>query len=481
MEKKGFYERNFNKIILISFLLIFIISYTYKFGAWYYDIITWAFFFGLLATFTSILGILMFPSALTFQTFFYKRMNFLPLSLSTAYTILAICALLVFLLFKKYKLNKDFNLFLIFGLGLMLFASTLFNGLPINFQNYEFVHYVDAIVIFLILTVFIRSGKETKILSWVLFLGIASIAFRLYNHTYSYDIAIPGFENNYLSRVLSFYVPFFIGMFWAEKKKLFKFIILFALAFTVQGITQLGSRATYLSLGIALPLLVIMNIRKKSTWVFVALGVIFLAFFVGPMFYRDVDSISKAKQGTQSEDASIRGRAQALEWGWQVFLENPVMGWGVNNARSENLINDRYGISKSIHNAYIIIAIEMGIIGLTIYILLFLFSIYLCFKTIILVRNKDKYFYNIANGTMFGLIAIGINQYMLNNPWIPDAFIGFGLSSALYGIAKRMKNEEELKPEEKEITHQKEDTKQNISLKNKQNKKSKHKRKLRNE
>ncbi|MBW2991786.1 O-antigen ligase family protein [Candidatus Woesearchaeota archaeon] len=286
------------------------------------------------------------------------------------------------------------------------------------------------------------SEKKVRALSWILLFVVASVAFRLYSHVYSYDQAFEGFENNYLARILSFYVPFLLGMLWAEKKKLFKFFIFAVFAFTLQGITQLGSRATYVAVGIALALLGIMNLNKKSTWIFAGLGVIFFMFFVPPIFYRDITSISYAAEGTESEEYSIRGRAIAAEYGMKIFSEQPITGFGVAQARYEKLLEERFGLFKSGHNAFVIIAVELGIFGLLIYISLFAVSILYCFRARIMTRKTNRYISSLANGTMFGLIGIGINQFMLNNPWIPTAFIGFALSSVLYTLAKEQKKKD---------------------------------------
>ena len=58
-----------------------------------------------------------------------------------------------------------------------------------------------------------------------------------------------------------------------------------------------------------------------------------------------------------------------------------------------------------------------------------------------MARKKDDFIYHIANGTMFGIWALGMNQYMLNQPWLPTVFIGVGISSAIYYLAKTKKEE----------------------------------------
>lgn len=448
-KEQSYVEKNFDKIILWSFIAVFLLSYSYRVGQYYYDVIPWFFLAGLLSAAVYLFGILLFPLAMVYQTFFKFHLTFLPGSLSSIYMLLALAIFLLYISFRKIELNKDLNFFLIIALGVTAVASTIINRLPINFQNYQLIHYIDAIVIFLIITAFINSEKRVRYFTWILLLGIASIAFRLYGHVYTYDRSISVFENNYLARIFAFYVPFFIGMLWAERKKINKFLIFTVFAFTAQGITQLGSRATYLAVGIAMILLFVMNIHKKITWALAGMGFIFIIFFTGPQFAADIESGIGSVLGNEEDDGSVAGRKLVAEYGWNMFLEKPIEGHGLSQNRFENLMKERYNWFKSGHNSYIIIAVELGIFGLLAYVLLFLTSIYNSFRASVIFRKTNPYLSNISKGTMFGLIAIGLNQYMLNNPWIPTAFIGFGLSSALLSLAKK-KKKQDLKEAKKE-------------------------------
>lgn len=429
-------SKYFERILLSVFILVILFAYSYRFGAWFYDIVPWIFFVGMIASLGTIVGVLMFPLAIIYQTLFYYKLTFLPLAFTTVYSIIILLILISVRFMKKETIKRDVNLVLIIVLGITALLSTIMNGYHIGIGNPEFTHYIEGILIFFVIGTFVSTKKKLRLFNWMLLFAIAALAFRLYNHVFSYDIAIPGFENNYLARVLSFYVPFLIGLFWAERKKYLKFLVLIVLVFTAQGITQLGSRATYLALGIAVPLMLIKNFKKKSTWGFMGLGLVFLMFFASPFLFQDVKSISYALQGTESEEDSIQGRALVAEMGWETFRKSPLVGYGVYPSIFENLMLKNYGWYKSGHNAFIIIAVEMGIFGLLAYVGLFISSIYYCYKAQMLSKGKDDYIYHISQGTMFGLIAIGINQAMLNNPWIPTVFIGFGLSTALYYLAK---------------------------------------------
>ena len=155
------------------------------------------------------------PSADNFNV----SMNF-----TSFYTIIMAGLLIAILFLRKETIKKDMNMYLIVILGVTAFLSTTFNGIHIGFGNPEFTHYIEAVLLFFVITIFVSTKKKLRLFSWLLLFAIAALVFRLYNHSYTYDCAIFGFENNYLARILSFYIPFLIGFFWAEKKKYLKFL-----------------------------------------------------------------------------------------------------------------------------------------------------------------------------------------------------------------------------------------------------------------
>lgn len=431
-------------VIITAFIIVFLISYSYKFGEWFYTIIPWTFFLAMIISFGSIIGIMLFPLAMIYQTLFYGWFQFLPLAFTTLYSAIII-ALICYHLFRgNEEIKIDTNFVLVMIIGFVAFLATVLNGVHVGFGNYELTHYFEAVLIFLVVTTFVSTKKRLRLFSWFLILGFAALAFRSYNHSVYYDMAIFGFENNDLGRRFAFFVPFMIGLFWAEKDKYLKTLIIIVVAFLVQGITQLGSRATYISVGIPLVFLGIKHFKKRSVWSFAVLGALFFIFFTGPQFYADLQSISYAKEGIESQEGSIQGRFFAMEMGWRLFKERPLFGYGVYPRDFNIIMEQRFNSKISGHNSYVILAVEMGIFGLIAYVLLFIISFLNSYRAQRIFKGKDDYLYYVANGTMFGTMAIAINQFMLNQPWIPIVLIQAALSSILLYLAKKKQEEPEI-------------------------------------
>ena len=92
--------------MIAIFIIIFLFSYSYRLGGYYYDIIPWVFFTGMLVSIASVVGILMLPLALIYQTLFYYKLTFLPISFTSLFTILVVVLLIAILIMKKEQIKK---------------------------------------------------------------------------------------------------------------------------------------------------------------------------------------------------------------------------------------------------------------------------------------------------------------------------------------------------------------------------------------
>jgi O-antigen ligase len=446
MERPRFFNKDFELKIIIIFILVFLLSYSYKFGGRFYQIVCWVFLLSMILTLSfSVMGLLMYPLSLYFYKWYYAYIYFLPLAFNTIYLLVSVLVFSVFISNGIAKIKKDINLYTILFLFFIVIASTLLNGFNIGFGNWEFTHWVHAVLVYLIISSTITTRKRLRIFCFLLVFFAGALAFRAYNHTFTYNYTIWQFENNDLARHFSFYVFLLLGLFLAESHKYLKYIPFVVMGFVGQTITQLGSRATFISVAIGGIFTGIFNFKKKSLWVIGVLGLILLIFFTPPEFFRDFRSVfEEAPQGVDSQDGSIVGRTEILLISFEAFKDNPILGYGVYPWRANQVVA-RYGGTRSLHNSYMEVAIQMGFLGLIPYILLFVFSIYLCFKARRIA--KDDFVKYIASGVMFGLISLSINQFMLNEPWVVTVFIPVGLSSAVYYLAKHPEKEENVKVE----------------------------------
>lgn len=92
----------------------------------------------------------------------------------------------------------------------------------------------------------------------------------------------------------------------------------------------------------------------------------------------------------QLSDHDLTGRGYIWEKGWQAFMEDGSLVQGVGYDQFRELLQNTYGWNKAPHNTYLATLIELGIIGL----ILFLYLLYIAFfASLKLVRRYHSLFY----------------------------------------------------------------------------------------
>ncbi len=143
----------------------------------------------------------------------------------------------------------------------------------------------------------------------------------------------------------------------------------------------------------------IRNIFSRSKFAVFLAGVIAVIIIASPFIYDFLTSRPKA----------FSYRFYLLEKGFEMYLENPVVGVGINNSSAANKIFQfKKGKGKKwevivIHNHYLIVAIETGIIGAILYFWFFVLigiKAYRCSGS----RDFDVSIFSVAIlGAYFGL------------------------------------------------------------------------------
>ena len=97
--------------------------------------------------------------------------------------------------------------------------------------------------------------------------------------------------------------------------------------------------------------------------------------------------------------SSFESRVFLNSFGIHMFTEHPIMGVGANNLwlYLENI----YKNNTTVHNLYILMLSELGLIGLTLFIFIL---IYILFKTIS-INKANSYYYTLSAGLSASFIA----------------------------------------------------------------------------
>jgi len=440
-EDKALKEKRFVKLIIFLFVLIFIISYSFRFDFFYYPFIYSIMVLGIvLMPFLTIYGLMLYPINVFLHAILPTKIGPIPIALSTIYDFAALAGLFLILFIKEKKKKFNFNDILALTSVALLHILLLIHDLPISFSNYRYILFLDAVLIYFIVSKIIYKKQRIRFFLWILILASMFFVFRFFHHASTFQQSIAGFGNNSISRGLAFIIPLAIYLFWSEKSKYLKGILIIILAFSIQTLLVLGSRASWISLFPVLIIIGIKNIKRKTTLLFGTLAIILVLFFVisSPEIITEFGSITEqVPRGEAATEGSVQSRFRLIKMNWELFKEKPILGWGPGE--TENTLGKQKGIYKNTHNSYLELMVGWGIFGVIIYLMLFVFSIINAYKAQKLSEGKDKFIYNISWGIIFSLIVVGINQFMINNPAVAVAWIGFGLSAALYYNAKHTK------------------------------------------
>jgi putative inorganic carbon (hco3(-)) transporter len=126
------------------------------------------------------------------------------------------------------------------------------------------------------------------------------------------------------------------------------------------------TRAVWLSFAVSVGVLIIRSHNRKLRWICVAVSI---AGAVALLIALNFDDQRRALTERLRESGPVEFRQAVYAGGWQMFLEKPIAGWGVNQM-PEELARHVSGYRKRElypHNTYLEILIEHGLVGLLLY------------------------------------------------------------------------------------------------------------------
>jgi O-antigen ligase len=310
-----------------------------------------------------------------------------------------------FSILNRSKVFKLYALFIGFiGISL-LWSDTVYGGfVKHTTDNMIFVYFKTYFLGFLLIPIVLTSVKKkyidfsvkaflsaifiSEIASWLLYLNIIEIRGRM-----SHDPS-PFMHHSLYSIFLAVTVFVLLTKFLKENNKFIKLGISLFIVSAIINLFLNGGRLGQLSFFIALCIYILLKFRVTLKTVLLSLASIFVlwsaAYQFSPIFQKRVNdaivSIKKIEDGDFS--SSWGNRVYALIIVKDIIVKNPVFGVGIGNAKhifvnQAKEYKDGYLVEGfwHMHNQYIQILLETGIIGL----LLFFF-----FLKVLLQMNLEK-------------------------------------------------------------------------------------------
>lgn len=330
----------------------------------------------------------------------------------------------------KNKLSLIILAFIFWGLLSYIYA---FNKTEVIVRIFTFINFYFTYIIF---SVFIKNFSFKEISSFISLILLAQVSFSIYAldvtttiRAYDFDLnsqIVGVFPNRNITAALYlFQLPFLIYTILELKNNFFK-LVLFILGIVVVYILfLLASRTSYVIIAglILLNLIFFLLFKRKSISFYKSFsGHLTLMFLLGyisaSLFLGSQNTANPVNrfQSIFSEEESSSTRIRYYTFAIKDFVSNPVIGYGLGNFKIISIERDKenirsYTIPYVMHNDFLEVAVELGIIGLSLFLLIFIYPIYVLINRIKIKNLKTEHL------ALLSMLFIYIVDSNLNFPF----------------------------------------------------------------
>jgi O-antigen ligase len=367
--------------------------------------------------------------AFTFILLVAPQTNFPVLAPLRIALVTAALAVLAYL-FDRFVYHRPFLQFtreiaiVVYLLGWAILTIPL-SYWPGGSLTFLFTTYVKTLLVFLLLTQVINSFARLRIVAWGLSLMAVPLALggikNLITGTFipatgpvtvesrilGYDAPLTGNPND-LALVLNLILPLCIALFLGSKKPGVRAALLGCICLDTIGVIATFSRGGFLTLGVIVVSYVwTLFKRGQRHWAFLAIFLALVALPLLPSGY--VDRLSTITDINSDPSGSAQARWGDTLAALQYVAHHPIVGAGVG--MNVLALNEVRGPTWTvIHNVYLQYAVDLGLPGL----ILFLLLLTGCLKGLNGVRRRtadvpamEELFY-LAEGLRISLIAFAV-------------------------------------------------------------------------
>jgi putative inorganic carbon (HCO3(-)) transporter len=271
--------------------------------------------------------------------------------------------------------------------------------------------------------------------------------------TSGYRLTGPIGDANFFAQIMVVLIPIAIERMLHERKVFLKMLAALVGVLCTLTVIFTFSRGAFLAAVVGMGFLFLMYPPRPLQFiVFIGLGIGMMTFV--PSTYYDriltLEDLIPNQSGRIDvwSDTAIQGRANHLLTGWAMFKANPILGIGLSNAStryqeySKEVGLAPTGTNRTLHNLYLEVVAETGIIGLTI----FLSLIWYAMRCAVIARQK---FLEVAQSDYAHLttgLAVAFISYLVSALFIHAAFPRYfylllGIMYSLPAVAEHVRQE----------------------------------------
>lgn len=249
-------------------------------------------------------------------------------------------------------------------------------------DRYNF--YIRMILVLLLIPVLIRTERDLRNLLLVaaLSLGVIALRFGVYGVMHGgVDLAAMGYgemlgDNNFAALAFGMLIPLCWYCRALTERKIPKNILLLIVGSALAAVVMSGSRGGSIATVLGVVLIIGRSQRK-------AMSLIVLACFAGGSIYLVQDAyFSRMKTlETYQDDASAESRVVHAQTALRVWADHPVLGVGFGGMVYASMARDYSNAEKDVvanhvvHNSYLQVLVDSGLIAFLLYTGLFGYAI----------------------------------------------------------------------------------------------------------
>jgi putative inorganic carbon (hco3(-)) transporter len=241
------------------------------------------------------------------------------------------------------------------------------NALIPDIAEYVYGHYWKAMLIAVLTTGLVRDRKRFRILMMVMAFSIGLLGakrglYGLARGGARFHDGPGGFmsDNNAFALHLNMVLPLLVGIAVVEKERIIKVAAWAMAGLSVLTILFTFSRGGLVTLCLIVPLLIWRSRQRLLVGGVLAVGIAGFLLFTSDSFTQQYAERASSISDYE-EDDSARGRLNAWETSWRVFLDYPLTGVGPNNLQ---VVHAQYspepGRFRVSHNVYLQFLSECG-------------------------------------------------------------------------------------------------------------------------
>lgn len=340
--------------------------------------------------------------------------------------------------FKKFVKEPITILYIIFAIICQF--SVFYSIDPLDSLNALRENFIKSIVLFPIIATIFNSEKKIKRMIFAFVISALLIVINGYITYFTTDISIfkPNTKavhlwHNQFARYLNTYLPFIFSLLILSRNRIYKYLLLCLLIFSVLGLILSTSRGGYISfLAITVIWTVFLIKENKPHLKKIAALLLLSCSLITVISLATVPKIRERLTAVESINERVNVWIPVIE----AIKQRPLSGWGFGSEiikKEEPYLKTPYEAPDiGMHNTFLKIAFTTGIVGLGSYLCLLIYTAFFCWKNA--VKEKKQSFKSYIFVSVFSVI---VGNYFFHSM---TEVVSFLLLSIILGIAVTTKN-----------------------------------------